>query len=472
MADEEHGSELPQRVKGAIRAAPLVPAPSFPPPLPEELRQRIQAAINAERAEAAAQEREQTTGPPGGPVAPEAADSEVMAPADKVTNGKRKRAAAPGSDVRTGRTVKPAHSAKSRSEDKAKPVAGTTPDVIGEEEELTEWIGVQSATATRPARARSANSKQDATLAQAGRQASPSPAVAKKPIRRRRLVAPAVIVILAALLSVAAVQYFTRPSVRPPTAAQLRQAAAARSDAVAWVVRHVSRNAPVACDPVVRAALAAHGFPSRELFQLTPTIPDTFAAAAAVVVETPAVQGMFGSSLDGAWAPDVLASFGSGATKTTVRVIARHGAVAYRTALSGDLAARKTAGAALLHDSQLSLPVHAEHQLAAGRVDARLLLALADLAGHQPVVIVQFGSDGPGASADVPLRFVDLAENVQAAHLGRAAYVSAVRAFLGQVSLQYRPASITTVLADGQAVLRVTVTAPSPFGVFSAPGSL
>jgi hypothetical protein len=463
MADEEHGSELPQRVKGAIRAAPPAPAPSFPPPLPEELRQRIQAAIEAERAEATTQEREQTTVPPGGPTAPGGADSEVIAPGAKGINGKRKRAAAPVSDD------------KAKPVARSKPVAGATPDVIGEGEELTDWLGVQPAAATRAAGARPANSKQDATLAQAGRQASPSPAVAKKPTRRRRrgrLAAPAVIVVLAALLSVVAVQYFTRPSVRPPTAAQLHQAEAARSEAVAWVVRHVSRNAPVACDPVVRAALAAHGFPSRELLQLTPTIPDTFAAAAAVVVETPAVQSMFGSSLDGAWAPDVLASFGSGAAKITVRVIARHGAVAYRTALNGDLAARKTAGAALLDDSQLSIPVLAEKQLAAGRVDSRLLLALADLAGHRPVVIVRFGSDGPGASADVPLRFVDLAENVQAAHLGRAAYVNAVRAFLGQVSLQYRPASIRTVPADGQAVLRVTVTAPSPFGVFPAPGSL
>jgi hypothetical protein len=460
MADEEHGSELPQRVKGAVRGAPPALAPSFPPPLPEELRERIQAAIKAERAEAIAQEQEQTTGPPGGPTAPGAADSEVIAPA--AINGKRKRAATPGSDD------------KAKPVARSKPVAGTTPDVIGEGEDLTEWIGVQPAAATRPAGARPANSKQDATLAPAGRRASSSPAVAKKQTRHRRrgrLVAPAVIVILAALLSVAAVQYFTRPSVRPPTAAQLRQAAAARSEAVAWVVRHVSRGASVACDPVVRAALAAHGFPSRELLQLTPTIPDTFAAAAAVVVETPAVQGMFGTSLDGAWAPDVLASFGSGAAKTTVRVIARHGAVAYRTALNGDLAARKTAGAALLNDSQLSIPVHAENQLAAGQVDSRLLLALADLAGHRPVVIVQFGNDGPGASADIPLRFVDLAENVQAAHLGRAAYVNAVRAFLGQVSLQYRPASMKTAVADGQAVLRVMVTAPSPFGVFPAPGS-
>jgi hypothetical protein len=443
MADEEHGSELPQRVKGAIRAAPSVPTPSFPPPLPEELRQRIQAAIKAERAEATAQEREQTTGPPDGATTPEGADSEVSGPAAKGTNGRRKRAAAPGSDD------------KARPVARSKPVAGATPDVIGEEEELTEWVGVQSAAATRPAGARLANSKK-----------------LTRRRRRGRLAVTAVIVVLAALLSVSAVQYFTRPSVRPPTAAQLRHAAAGRSEAVAWVVRHVSRDAPVACDPVVRAALAAHGFPSRELLQLTPTIPDTFAAGAAVVVETPAVQGMFGTSLDGAWAPDVLASFGSGAAKTTVRVIARHGAVAYRTALNGDLAARKTAGAALLNDSQLSIPVHAQNQLAAGQVDSRLLLALADLAGHRPVVIMQFGNDGPGASADIPLRFVDLAENVQAAHLGRAAYVNAVRAFLGQMSLQYRPASIRTVLADGQAVLRVTVTAPSPLGVFGAPGSL
>jgi hypothetical protein len=45
-----------------------------------------------------------------------------------------------------------------------------------------------------------------------------------------------------------------------------------------------------------------------------------------------------------------------------------------------------------------------------------------------------------------------------------------VRAFLGQVNVKYRPASMTTVtLPDGEAVLRVTVTAPSPLGVFGTP---
>ena len=45
----------------------------------------------------------------------------------------------------------------------------------------------------------------------------------------------------------------------------------------------------------------------------------------------------------------------------------------------------------------------------AGRVDSRLLLALALLAGREPVDIVRFGTPGPGASSGVPLRVADLA---------------------------------------------------------------
>jgi len=282
----------------------------------------------------------------------------------------------------------------------------------------------------------------------------------------------AVIVLIAAgSLSVVALRHATRPSGQPPTAAQLHQAAAARSETVAWVVGHVSWDALVACDPVMCAALRAHGFPSRELLLLGPTNPDPFASAE-LVVETPTVQSMFGSSLAGAWAPDILASFGSGSAVVTVRIIAQHGAVAYQKALDADLAARRTAGAALLDDSQISIPVPAENQLAAGQVDSRLLLALADLAGHRPVRVVQLGNDGPGASGDIPLRYMDLAENVPAAHLGRQAYVNAVRTLLGQANVKYRPARMTNeTLANGEVVLRITVSAPSPLGVFDPNGS-
>ena len=100
-----------------------------------------------------------------------------------------------------------------------------------------------------------------------------------------------------------------------------------------------------------------------------------------------------------------------------------------------------------------------------------MLLALADLAGQQPISIVQFGNDDPGGSANLPLRFVDLAENVPAAHQTPAAYVQSVRAYLGRAGNKYRPASMTTVAVNGQPVLQVDFSAPSPFGLFGTPST-
>ena len=170
-----------------------------------------------------------------------------------------------------------------------------------------------------------------------------------------------------------------------------------------------SQDTRVACDRVTCAALTARGFPAHELLVVGPASGDPFRSAA-VAVETPAVLSMLGSSLATGWTPDVLASFGSGRPTPPSGWSAPHGAAAYRTSQNLDLAARKTAGAALLNDSQINVPALAGLQLAAGQVDSRVLLALADLAGQQPISIVQFGNDGPGASTDLPLRFVDLAE--------------------------------------------------------------
>ena len=64
MADEDRGRELPQRVRGAARPGPPPPASSSPCAA-EELRQRMQAAVIAERAGAAVQSK---TGPPGSDV--------------------------------------------------------------------------------------------------------------------------------------------------------------------------------------------------------------------------------------------------------------------------------------------------------------------------------------------------------------------------------------------------------------------
>ena len=300
------------------------------------------------------------------------------------------------------------------------------------EDEVTEWLG----DVTPPA-------------------AAPGPGV------RRTALAVVLVLILGALAAM--VTYLVRsPGRAPGSAGESRQEAAA----VRWVVQQVSPEAGVACDPVICAALRARGFPARGLLVLGPRSQSPVGAD--VVVETPAVLSLFGSSLATAWAPSVLASFGSGPGAITVRVMASNGAAAYQTLLGIDLADRKSAGAALLNDPQITVPATARAQLTAGAVDLRLLLAVTALAGHQPVSIAQFGDLGPGASPGVPLRAVDLAEDVRAAHLAPAAYVNSARAYLSTVDSKFRPASMTTaVLPGGRAVLRVEFAAPSPLGMSS-----
>jgi hypothetical protein len=184
-----------------------------------------------------------------------------------------------------------------------------------------------------------------------------------------------------------------------------------------------------------------------------------------VVVETPAVRALFGSSLDAAWAPAVLASFGSAADRVAIRVIAPHGVAVYQVLLKAGLAARKRAGAALLHDPRVTASSAAAGQLDGGLVDSRLLAALAALARYQPVSIAGFGTDGPGASPGIPLRVADLAEDDRAARRSGPAYVRSARAYLSTISAAFHLTPVTTVIPPhGPPALRVQVTAPSPLG--------
>ena len=57
MGDEDRGDELPQRVRDAPRGAPHPPDSPPAPLLSAELRQRLAAAVTAERSEAAGPER-------------------------------------------------------------------------------------------------------------------------------------------------------------------------------------------------------------------------------------------------------------------------------------------------------------------------------------------------------------------------------------------------------------------------------
>jgi hypothetical protein len=383
--------------------------------------QRLEAAVSAERSEPTVRDQDRPTG------------GEVTSPSVRTGT----------SFDETGRAAQPVRVPN------AGPVA---------EDDVTEWLGTAGEprlSAARPSAAPSA----------AAGPGHPGPASWLGARIAALVVIPALII---GSLAVVVVRHLTGPrDSAPPGVSPARQEAAARDDAAAWVARQVSRGITVSCDPVMCAALEARGFPSRDLLMLGPVSLDP--RHSAVVVETAAVRALFGTSLDMAWAPAVLASFGSGSVGITVRVIASRGAFAYQTALAADLADRKSAGARLLTDRRITVPVSARGQLTAGLVDLRLLSALTALSRHQPVGLVGFGNVGPGAGAGVPLRYADLSETGQATH---AAFVRSVRAYLSGLNARFRPVrTVPVVLPDGQAVLRVEFTAPSPLGVSGPPGS-
>jgi hypothetical protein len=388
---------------GTAGAAGTGPPSPVVPVLSPELQQHMQAAVKAERAEAAARYQ--------------------------------KRAA---EDQATEPLVSPSRSAASWYADLATgSVANRTNG------------GRTGAGAAEPARLEPVATSRTAVEPEAAVRPQPG-----KPRRRAgvSLVALGLAVIVTASLAAGVKHFF-----RPPTAQ-----AAVRAQAAAWVAGQVSPDVTVSCDAVMCAALQAHGFPAGKLVMLGPTSPDPVPSD--LVVETSTVRALFGSSLAREWAPAALASFGSGTTVITVRVVAPHGAAAYQTSLNADLADRRRSGAALLNQSRITVSVTARSQLVAGQVDSRLLLALASLAGHQPIDIVRFENPGPGASPGVPFRLADLAESVPAAHMDTTAYWHAAWAVLSAADPLIRPARALSGTLQGQAVLQIQFTAPSPPG--------
>jgi hypothetical protein len=250
----------------------------------------------------------------------------------------------------------------------------------------------------------------------------------------------------------------------PPGTQALAAAAAIRGQAVLWVAAQVGHDVAVACDAVTCSSLAARGFPASNLTVLRPAAPDPYGSV--LVIATAAVRSQFGSKLSSVYAPEVIASFGTGAARIDIRVVAPSGPAAFRTALAADLAARKSSGAELLRNSHITISPVARNQLASGLVDLRLLTTIAFLAGQHPVDIVGFGGVAAGADPGVPLRTAYLAESDAAARMTAGAYVRALEAVVHAQTQPYVPVSVVTAeLAGGQHVLQIEFAAPSPLGL-------
>jgi tetratricopeptide (TPR) repeat protein len=239
---------------------------------------------------------------------------------------------------------------------------------------------------------------------------------------------------------------------------------AASQLAAVWVAHQVARSTIVACDPLMCSALEAHGVPAANLMVLRADAASPLGAQ--VVVVTPAVRSQFGSRMDSVYAPSVIAGFGSGPGQVSVQVVAKDGPVAYLTALRQDVAARKVAGAQLLANKHIQASAEAWAQLAAGAVDARLLIMLPALAGVHPIQVLAFGGPAPGSGPGVPLCSAELSGSGHAASMSDVSYLRWLTSFIGTQLVPFA-GNMSVLQEAGQPIVRVVFAQPSPLGLLS-----
>ena len=242
----------------------------------------------------------------------------------------------------------------------------------------------------------------------------------------------------------------TRPASAVAASRSQAAAAASRSQAAAWVAQQVSPDVTVSCDPGMCRQLQRDGFPAARLKPLPPSariLPDS-----GVVVATSAIRSQFGLRLAAVYAPQVIASFGSGAARVDVRTIAPAGASSFKTQLDAEQTALVSAGRQLLGNKNIRAAASAQAALAAGQVDARLLTILSLLSAQMPVRLLGF-TGAPGAGPGAPLRGAEIGVTSSAAQ-------SAVVALLDAQQSPYRP-TVAAEADGGRPVVALRFDAPA-----------
>ncbi len=241
-----------------------------------------------------------------------------------------------------------------------------------------------------------------------------------------------------------------------PGKSVLQQATANRHQAAVWVATQVSRSEIVSCDPEMCGDVESSGFPAGSLMVLPSTAPDPMGSE--LVIATPAIQSQFGTRLASVYAPQVIASFGSGPEQVVVRSIAPDGAAAFDAQLATYRQDRITAGKLLLTKKNIHPSAAARAELIAGQVDPRLLVALSPLADKMSLHLIAFYDSSPGEGSAVPLRGAEISASGSAG-------LSAILAFLSAQQGIYAPAKESVANADGQQVVTVWFYAPGPLDV-------
>jgi hypothetical protein len=270
-----------------------------------------------------------------------------------------------------------------------------------------------------------------------------------------RLAALALVLVAAAAAALWGTGALTGQAGPPRRAARPAAAAAVvRAQAAAWVAGQVSTDAMVACDPGMCAALAERGVPSGRLVELTRPAAIGRLGAGIIVAAAP-VPG----PLAVAYAPALIASFGSGAARIDVRRTVPGGAAAYTAAVRADAAARRSAGSQLLQNGRLTFTARAAAQVRAGHVDARLLVTLAALSSRYAFRVARFGDASPGAP--VLFREVDITPG------GRGGGPGELAGALNLVNEQGPPYLPAHAATSYPAALHIEFAAPSPLGLLT-----
>lgn len=286
--------------------------------------------------------------------------------------------------------------------------------------------------------------------------------------RRRHLVVFFLALTVVAAVALDATGIFTGTVARagrPATTGSARahgasaQTAAARTqaEAAAWIASQVSTSALVACDPVMCAALQAHGVIAGRLVPLGLGSADLGSATVMVTSYSGDRQ------LIDKYAPAVIASFRADGIRIAVRVIAPGGLAAYESALRADFAARINAGSQLLTNPRIEFTAQDAAQLRAGEVDSRLMATLAALSAVYPFRVTAFGDASPGTQ----VLFRDMTITSRGQRTGGSELAGA-RALVSAQEPPYLPAHDTLIpAAAGQSALRIEFAAPSPLGLLT-----
>jgi hypothetical protein len=484
MADDQSDRPLARRVPGATRAAPSAPER---PVLSDVLLQRMQAAVSAAHAQAAEEQRlasedEARRGPPARREQPaRQALPSLSQGMEAASNGRTLpygtapptsppplwTTAADNTSPLAHLTASGAIAVPVADSTGAQPDSKTLPDhdaprhrTAEPDQALRRDRGPKpdrlAARRERAARREQERAGQPERLPVAAAALPPADLLDHpRPRNRRRhrvaaLAASALVLVAGGSLAFA---LSTRGSGSAPG-----RGIPASTLAVSWVAHEVSRDVTVACDPAMCRALEASGV--GRLLVLGPATADP--RGSQLIISTAAVRAEFGVSLGTAYAPSVIASFGSGSSRIDIRVVAPNGPAAYASALNNDVQNRKQAGAELLGSPRVVASASARRQMLAGQVSSQLLIVMTSLATLHPVDVLAFGDSAPGASAGIPFRSAELSESVGAA---------VVQKWLGFLRVQrnpFLPNVMQTIRVGGNPVLLIEFAAPTPLGLFAA----